>query len=304
MALTPGHPLVRVTHWLEKMFGGTAVNSFCVTEAMKKDLAENWSVDAAVLYDRPAQQFQPISSQERRDLFTRLTNQYPELRRVTDETGVIVSSTSWTEDEDFGVLLEALVKYEEKVKQGDSSLPELVVVITGKGPQKQYYLDKISQLQLSHVSVVTPWLEIDDYPRMLASAHLGVCLHTSSSGLDLPMKVVDMFGCRLPVAAVNFPALAELVKDGVNGRVFDDASELSDIIQEWFENFPDKKQIHSDMRDNIDKFRAVGWDENWDKTALHVFNQREARSSGSGFAILAFFLGLFCVLVSFLPTVA
>jgi Golgi nucleoside diphosphatase len=40
-------------------------------------------------------------------------------------------------------------------------------------------------------------------------------------------QVVDMLGCRVPVLAKRFPAIDELVVDGVSGYLFDKAQVFS-----------------------------------------------------------------------------
>ena len=39
-----------------------------------------------------------------------------------------------------------------------------------------------------------------------------------------------MFGCELPVAAMSFPALPELVIDGENGLVFNSPEQLAEVF--------------------------------------------------------------------------
>lgn len=204
--------------------------------------------------------------------FTERNTQTGAVTRSAGRPALLISSTSWTEDEDFSILLQALEEYDKFVEAGHK-LPSLVCVITGKGPQKEYYKKLIDSKELQHIKICTPWLEAEDYPVLLGSADLGVCLHKSSSGLDLPMKVVDMFGCCLPVCAIHFQCLHELVKHEENGLIFKDSKELSEQLKLLFSDFPSDQGKLGIFRKNLRESGQQRWDENWDQNVLPLIKE-------------------------------
>lgn len=92
------------------------------------------------------------------------------------------------------VLLEAARLYDRSSAVAAVPFPRLLIIITGKGPGKARYLAILRALTFDRVVIRTAWLEARQYATLLACADLGVSLHTSSSDLDLPMKVSDMLG--------------------------------------------------------------------------------------------------------------
>mmetsp|Transcript_26540 Transcript_26540/g.60978 ORF Transcript_26540/g.60978 Transcript_26540/m.60978 type:complete len:363 (-) Transcript_26540:122-1210(-) len=147
----------------------------------------------------------------------------------TQRPALIVSSTSWTPDEDMGILIDALQLVDKQIQETKSSL-RIICAITGKGRLKEHYEREIEKKAWKSVVVTTLWIEPADYPTFLACADAGISLHTSTSGLDLPIKILDYFGCEVPVCAYRFPCLNELVQDDVNGRTFEDSGELKNIL--------------------------------------------------------------------------
>ena len=107
------------------------------------------------------------------------------------------------------------------------------------------------------------WLDAEDYPVLLGAADLGVSLHTSSSGLDLPMKVVDMFGCGLPACAASFNCIGELVRDGVDGRLFQNARSLADLLLELLRGFPDEQLPMRTIKEGAAVRSQRRWDDEW-----------------------------------------
>lgn len=303
------HPLTMIYTLLEGNFASHCLRQettlhFCVSKALKHDLLTRWRIPAKVLYDRPGPFLERPSVDRSHQLFVRLGRFYPEAFGYEGDEGIdfmeldthtrfttcdnaagagegarwrrerpqlLVSSTSWTPDEDFSLLFDALGAYNARCdaaeETGEEIPPDVVCVITGKGPLKEAFAARVQESNWLHVTVVMPWLEAEDYPVLIGSADLGVSLHSSSSGLDLPMKVVDMFGLRVPVLAHNFPALKELVQERHNGRVFESSSQLAEQVQFHLGSAEGRQQLEQ-FRQNLEQYAALGWHQNWRHTLL------------------------------------
>ncbi|KAF3941032.1 hypothetical protein ABW19_dt0202168 [Dactylella cylindrospora] len=278
--LGSSHPLVRISQWYERVFGQGAYANFTVTDQMKKVLKDEFGIGTpiATLHDRPPTHFQPFNAKQRESFLSAhplTADNFP-----SPTTKFLISSTSWTPDEDFSILLSALTHYANVVSTlpPSSKLPNILAVITGKGPLLQHYTPLISKLnELSdYVTIRTAFLPAEEYPKLLACADLGVCLHTSSSGIDLPMKVVDMFGVGVPVAAVKFKAIGELVVDGKNGVVFEakegvngegKGEELGEVLVRLFGDSDELEVLKEGAMREVRR----RWEGEWDSVAKGVF---------------------------------
>ena len=117
--------VVTIAKAIERFFGQRSDGNLCVTKAMKKWLREEWNIEASVLYDRAPAMFHTASLIEKHELFGRLQpllgidcclteKKDGMIQECINRPAVLVSSTSWTADEDFHILLHALTQCDAK----------------------------------------------------------------------------------------------------------------------------------------------------------------------------------------------
>lgn len=61
------------------------------------------------------------------------------------------------------------LEYELAFDNENSKFPKMLCVITGKGPLKEFYMAILEKKSWKHVTVITPWLENEDYPKLLGN---------------------------------------------------------------------------------------------------------------------------------------
>lgn len=289
------HPLIGPARWYEGAVGRHADAHLCVSRAMQAELQERWNLrDVTVLYDQPAQFFVPTPLSRQRELFSRLhawldvagldtgpaadtAGNAAHACRGVRRPAIIVSPTSWTADEDIALLVDAACRCDQIIRRREAALgpdafPHLVILMTGKGPLRQHYESVIALLELRKVHLQTLWLEAEEYAVLLGAADLGVCLHRSSSGVDLPMKLADMSGAGLPACVLDYgPCLAERVRHGENGLLFSTGEQLAEQLYELFKAFPKQTPRLDRLRRAGRARQRQGWMDAWEKHALPVF---------------------------------
>jgi len=181
------------------------------------------------------------------------------------------------------VLLEAMRLLDGWPARAGRPVPRLLFVMTGAGPARALWESRIAALGLARIRARTVWLDAEDYPTLLAAADLGVCLHRSASGVDLPMKIADMFGAGLPVCALDYgPVLRELVREGENGRLFSTGPALADRVAELLDGFPGPTPALEALRRGVARTAIETWADGWRREALPVFLSACAARAGSG----------------------
>lgn len=263
--------LVGAVERFERAFGRRADGNLFVSSAMRESLLRQWGVRGVVVRDRPAAVFTALAAEARADIRRMLCERLA-LPWAPDGFGLVVSSTSWTADEDFDLLLDAVDRCDATAPADPAiaGLAPVLVLVTGRGPLRERYEQRLATRRPARFHVRTAWLEPDLYPRVLGAADVGVCLHRSTSGLDLPMKVLDFFGAGLPVCALDYgPCLGELVRDGENGFLFETSDDLARLLGGIFDRAPDRIDMDR-LRQGVAAARAVRWEESWEDSARPV----------------------------------
>ena len=268
------HPAVRLFRWIERRDARRADAHLCVSRGLMAFLNKSFKLTAAhVVYDRPASAFAPMERVDRERFRQGL---FGRMGLVGGDAGFIICPSSWTEDEDFDVVIEAVVRLEDRVRGWEASnpnrkFPSLIVLVTGDGARRAEFERRFAGLPARRVFLRTRWLDPEEYPKIVGSADLGLCLHRSSSGLDIPIKVADLFGAGVPVCALDYGAcLAERVRHGENGLLFSTARQLADVLFDLFESYPTEQSLLDRLRTGARKAARPTWEEGWAREARPI----------------------------------
>ncbi len=265
MKVGDDHRAVKAIARSERRWARRGDAHLTVSNALAEWLAREYAITAAVVYDRPAAAFVRPDPARAQALWATIA---ADTNLPATRIPIAVCPTSWTPDENFDLLLDALDRVERQLEP--SAAPQLAVILTGRGELREAFEARVARWQFRAVAVRTLWLEPADYPVLIGMADLGLCLHQSSSGLDLPMKLADLRGAGVPVAAYAYaPVISEAITPGHEGLTFTDADGLARVLIALATSLAADPNL-ARSRAWLAQNPAERWDVQWQATARAV----------------------------------
>jgi beta-1,4-mannosyltransferase len=266
------HRAVRAIKHSERRWARRADGHLAVSDALAEWLRREWGVRAAVVRDRPTAAFAKPPLEAANDLWQRLAR---DLGLGPRRIPIVVCPTSWTQDEDFDLLLEALERAERglraKLGPAANGTANLAVLMTGRGEMRSTFEKRLARRDFQHIAVRTTWVEPGEYPTLVGMADAGLCLHQSSSGLDLPMKLADFRGAGVAVCAFDYgPVLTEVLTAGHEGVTFGEPGELATLLMALATADLAAVPKFASARAWLAANPAERWEEHWRRVASPV----------------------------------
>jgi beta-1,4-mannosyltransferase len=249
--LGESHRVVKSMARSERRWARRADAHLAASQALAAWLARECRVTAAVVYDRPLR----LSERRPEPDGTAGDRLAAQLSLGDASTPVALCPTSWTADEDFDLLLESLERADRTLGRGEprggnplglpdalgpgggnplglpAPAPKLAILLTGRGDLRDAFEARLARRQFTAIAVRLADVDPIDYPAVIGMARVGICLHQSSSGLDLPTALADFRGAGIPVCAFDYaPVLGEVLTSGREGVTFREPGELAAVF--------------------------------------------------------------------------
>lgn len=252
----PSHALVRLTRWAERVFGWRADGHLAVSHLLASHLRSMGLRDVTVLHDGPSS-----------------VRPFPPARDdLPADPLVVVAPMGWTRDDDLPVLAEALRLLVRRLDSDPNPRRGLLLLVSGNGPLRAMWGPKLRAVSGGAVRVETPDVPAEDYPGFLAASHLGLCLHRSSSRLDLPMKIVELQTVGVPVLVLEDGSpLQEIAPPGCGVLRYGTAEELAGWLFAALAKHESGADFLTLLTAQARSYRPDSWDNNWTESMKSLF---------------------------------
>ena len=152
--------IIFLCKFYELSLGRIANKHITVSKAFAEDIKKRLNVaQVDILYDLAVEgKFKELTEPERAEFLKRIgfENMVEGVMMKKDRPLLLITSTSYTPDEDIGLLLEALKLL------GKKDDLKIVMVVTGTGPLKKQFLARFESFngEQEDIKIVPKWLEI------------------------------------------------------------------------------------------------------------------------------------------------